>query len=620
MGFFRPLKDYVKTRPEEFPDQKNRKKRFIEKLPPAPPEPAKVAAPLSKEELKAQKKRDRQTLNLLKIRLQPIMDQIRTRHKKFRTGVIEEAQYRYLYDEADPGTVTSDLPTDFRATATFRPFEIGEDGHGVRGLIEPSTGKFYYNLDSVTIEKRLSNGYYKRPKDFLADIKRFAKDAKTIGDEDRLLKANELLANVEVDIGGIELTEPAMTAECERVYQRELAREKQLADKAQADAETNRGMPPPQIVSNVPHDSGTTSSANNSLGPIKLGINTDMRGADILSRFHPTTPSRPSPASVLTNGVHKDSELRTGERTNGTTSDEGNKGDIEEDTPMGEASAATSAQKSDEDHTSSSFDQRGSAQPRPFYQYTAPSQQLREEFGQSEPLSQTGAITSMKKGSQAADYQNDASTTDTPSNKRSSGPQQSTQESGPNLFNFDESAANDLPATQPGTLSQFYRRRTRRPFPLDTILTCVSELPYSQNSHAAQNSNPSQQTRASASQAPPVPLFDEAAKKPEEHATARRPSTHLQDLLNPSPPPNLVLPPEDELDRVIQKIARDCMELTVEQLEQVNSALMEMIWQTRDQWNREKVMSMVEAAASDVRNDMRLVGQDIPPSTTDSYR
>lgn len=617
-SFFAPLKDYVDTRPEDFPDQKNRKKRFLEKLPPAPIEIKAPALP-SKEEQKAQKKRDRQTLNLLKIRLQPIMDQIRTRHKKFRTGVIDESQYRYLYDEADPGTVTSDLPTEFRATATFRPFEIGEDPHGVRGLLEPSTNNFYYNLDSVTIEKRLSNGYYKRPKDFLADIKRLAKDAKTIGDEDRLLKANELLANVEVDIGGIELAEPALTAECERVYQRELAREKEQADKARADAEANKDMPPPQVTSNVPHNSGMTSE-NTSVGPIKLGINTDTRGADILSRFHPTTPSRPSPASNLTNGIHKsESEPKTGERTNGTTSDEGNKGDVDQDTPMaGDGSAPTSGQKSSETHTSSSFDNRGSAQPRPFHQYTAPSQQLREEFGQSEPLSQTGAITSMKKGSQAADYQNDASTTDTPGDKRSSGPQNSTQESGPNLFNFDESVGHDLPATQPGMLNRFQARRSRRYAHKAIDLTCT-ELPYSQNSHAPNNSNPSQQTRTSASQAPPVPLFDAAAKKPEEHNTARRPSTHLADLLNPSPPENLVRPPEDELDRLVRKIARDCMELTVEQLEQVNSTLMDVIWQTRDLWNREKVLSMVENAASEVRNDMRLVGQDVPPSTNDSY-
>ncbi|ETN37401.1 uncharacterized protein HMPREF1541_08392 [Cyphellophora europaea CBS 101466] len=622
LKFFEPIKEYISMRPEEFPEHKNRKKRQLEKLPAAPPEPVKAPTPLSKEELKAQKKRDRQALNMLKIRLQPIMDQIRTRHKKFRTGVIDESQIRYLYDEADPGTVTSDLPTEFRATATFRPFEIGKDVHGVPGLVEQSTGKFYYNLDSVTIEKRLSNGYYKRPKDFLADIRRLAKDAKTIGDDDRLLKANELLANVEVDIGGIEVGEPVLAAECEKVYQRELAREKEMLDKAKADA-MNQHMPPPVFVSNVPHNSGTdVSGGNTSIGPIKLGINTDTRGPDLLSRFQPTTPSRPSSTSVLTNGVHKnDSAGNSGERTNGTTSSEGHRGDVDDDTPMGGTnSVPTSGQKSDGTHSSSSFDNRASAQPRPFHQYTAPSQQLREEFGQSEPLSQTGGITSMKRGSQAADYQNDASTTDTPGDKKSSGPQHSTQESGPNLFNFDESVGRDLPATQPGMLHELFKRRTRHEEPEDPCLTGDTELPNSQNSHAPQNSNPSQQTRTPGSQAPPVPLFDGATKKAEQSERNRRPSTHLQDLLNPSPLPNFVRPPQHELNRVVYKLSRDCMDLTVEQLEQVNSSLMEVIWQTRDEWNREKVLEEVEAAASEVRNDMRGAGQNVPPSTGQSYR
>ena len=213
--FFAPLKNYVRTSPNDFPDPTNRKKRILPELRPAPPDPEKGPALPTKEEQKTQKKRDKLVLNMLKIRLQPIMDQIRTRHRKFRNGVIEESQIRYLYDEADPGTVVSDLPHDMRATGTFRPFEIGKDAHGVPGLIEQANGRFFYNLDSVTIEKRLSNGYYKRPKDFLADIKRLAKDAKTIGDEDRLLKANELMANVEVDISTIEVQEPALAKECE---------------------------------------------------------------------------------------------------------------------------------------------------------------------------------------------------------------------------------------------------------------------------------------------------------------------------------------------------------------------------------------------------------------------
>lgn len=624
LRFFEPIKSYVCTRPDDFPDPQNRKKRHIEKLPPAPPEPAKAATPPSKEELKAQKKRDRQTLNMLKIRLQPIMDQIRTRHKKFRTGVIEESQIRYLYDEVDPGTVTSDLPIDMQAAATFRPFEIGKDAHGVAGLVEQATDKFFYNIESVTIEKRLSNGYYKRPKDFLADIRRLAKDAKTIGDEDRLLKANELLANVEVDIGTIELQEPVLAAECEKVYQRELAREKELLDKAKADAEANRDMPPPVVVSDLPPHGASTTTENSSLGPVKLGINTNPGGLDFLARFNPQTPSRAS-TSVLTNGVHKgDSNATTAERTNGTTSSEGHKGDVDEDTPMGEAnSGPTSGEKSNETqvtNASSSFDAaRSSAQPRLFEHFTAPSQQLKEQFGVSEPLSQTGGITSMKKGSHAADYQNSASTTDTPQERKNSGPssgqQKSTQESGPNLFNFDESVGIDLPATQPGKFCSHSCVRT-----YENLIYCA-EL--SQSSHAPTNGANGQPSlgRNVAQSAPPVPLFTgkETNVQQPTSSPARRPSTHIQDILNPTPPPNIRLPNTADLDGAVYKLASDCLHLTIEQLEQINSVLMDVLWQTRSEWDREKVLGQVLEAASEVRADMRAVGQDVPPSTNQSY-
>ncbi|KAK2808692.1 hypothetical protein FQN49_008695, partial [Arthroderma sp. PD_2] len=196
--FFQPIIDFISTAPSDFPDPDNRKKRVLERLELAPPPPAKPPPPPTKEELKAQKRKDRQTLNLMKIRIQPIMDQIR-KYKRFRSGVVDEAHIRYLYDDDNPNVVTSDVPVQERST--FRPYEKDTDKAGVPGLREVASGKFYYNLDIVTIEKRLSNGYYKRPKDFLADIKRLAKDAKQLGEPDRQLKANELLANVEVDIG-----------------------------------------------------------------------------------------------------------------------------------------------------------------------------------------------------------------------------------------------------------------------------------------------------------------------------------------------------------------------------------------------------------------------------------
>jgi ATPase family AAA domain-containing protein 2 len=616
--FFEPIKRYVKTRPDHFPDPANRKKRQLETLPTAPPEAAKPVVPPTKQEQKAQRKRDRQTLNLLKIRLQPIMDQIRTKYRKFRTGVIDENQIRYLFEEADPEVVTSDLPAASRAT--FRPFEVGKDAHDVPGLVEQASGKFFYNLDTVTIEKRLSNGWYKRPKDFLADIRRLAKDAKMIGDEERELKANELLTNVEVDIDLIELNEAALAAECDRVYERELARETEMLDRARADAAANQDMPPPQVISNVPHNTDSLTSGT-TLGPIKLGVHTDPRGIDILSRLHPVTPSRPSTTSLMTNGIHKSDGTNTDERTNGTTSSEGHRADVENDTAMvGTDSVPTSGQKS---QTTSSFDNRASAQPKPYYQMTAPSQEMREKYGDSAPLSQTGGLTAMKKGSSAADYLNSASSTDTPEAKRnsagSSGQQQSTQESGPNLFNIDETLGQDLPATQPGKSIQDLPPGRLSTTPWENyFLTTVTELPNSQSSQLVAP------PRKVAIPVPPIPTptWDAGDAQGIQASRAiqqqRRPSTDLQALLNPAEEA-LVLPSEQTLDAAVNQIATSCVELTVEQLEQVNSVLMEILWQTRNEWDRENVLGKIVTGAHQVRSDMRTVGQDMPPSSNESY-
>ena len=628
--YFQPLGDYLRTSPSDFPDPKNRKKRHLEKLSIAPPEPEKALAPPTKEEAKAQKKRDRLTLNMLKMRLQPIMDQIRTKYKKFRLPVIEESQIRYLMDEADPGTVTSDIPHDIQARATFRPFEIGKDVHEVPGLVEQATGNFFYNLDSVTIEKRLSNGYYKRPKDYLADIKRLAKDARTIGDEDRLLKANELLSNVEVDVEGISLGEPALVAECEKVYQRELEREKDALTKARAEADANKDMPPPRVYSNVPHNGPSTGTSTNATdGPIFLG-EPAMRRNDLLSRFRPVTPSRPPSHSttVLTNGIHPDEPRQSADLTNGTSPDEGNEGDVE----MGGAeSEPTSKERSNETqktHTTSSFGNRESAQPRPFHSYTAPSQQLRKEHDMSNPFSQTGALTPMPPGSQAADFQNEASTTQSTSGRKNNstpssvaataGPREhdapNTQNTGPDLFKFDEHlGGSQIPDTQgmhfPVAKSAPCRPRQWRSYDCGIDLTyCSDEPQLSQPSNASQAARPrnsqSQGQGLDRSSQPPVPLF----KDPQQHThqTERRNSA-LQDILNPAPSevkPNLILPTPTVIENLLVDFAAKTSGLSIEQLEQLNSMLMDTLWTTRGEWDRTKVLETVAGVFNETLEDM----------------
>jgi SpoVK/Ycf46/Vps4 family AAA+-type ATPase len=443
--FFGKVIEYVKTSPDDFPDPENRKRRKLETLEVAPAPPPTTDATLTKEQQKAQKRKDRQTLNLLKIRIQPIMDQIK-KYKRFRAGVVDDSQIRYLFEEADPSILTSDLPLEERQT--FRPFEKDFDKNGVPGLKEVATGRFFYNLEIVTIEKRLSNGYYKRPKDFLADIKRIAKDARALGDQERMLRANELLTNVEVDIGGIEQGDPALVAECEAVYTRELEREKAALERAKK-ADTTGDMAPPAHT-NVPH--GNTDS-NASSGPVVLG-------QPFVNGARPVTPAGPT-----SNGNHGAGGSDLNEGAAHTSNSNEAMSHVEDgDTLMTNSDETNYTGRAT---ANSSFGP--SAQPKHPLSNTAPSQQIRRESGLCN-LSQRGPMTPMAPGSQPGDYSNDASTTQTTSDKKtdqSTGPQFNTQSpaagSGPRVDYPDLTSYPDrisqeehLPDTQQGKYFKIY--------------------------------------------------------------------------------------------------------------------------------------------------------------------
>ena len=519
------------------------------------------------------------------------MDQIKQKFKKFRTGVIDESQIRYLYDEEDPATVSTDLPHELRQQAHFRPYETGTDDHGTPGLVEVASGKFYYNLEIVTIEKRLSNGYYKRPRDFLADIKKLTKDAKTMDDQERLLKANELQANVEVDMGFIETTEPGLAAECEHVYAREAKREKEKMEKARHAAEAEgRAVPP--IISNVPpQDSGTTVST----GPIVLG-QPIMNGQPSQALAHPLTPSRPSEHSTLTNGYA--GEISDLADTGGHAPQSNGSSVPSADVPMVNSDDGPSTERETQH---SSFGQ--SAQYRPAHSYTGPpslQQRERSAFG---TLSQKGAITPMISGSQPQDYANDASTTtsDKRTSDRSSVPYFNTQSTngpqgpghgGPefDLLGDRASANSQLPDTQ-GMISQLSATK-------GNALTRRLDLPHSQSSGF--NSSQSQPPSQPGSQ-PPVPAFN---------APSRPQNASIHALLNDEAPPTLITD-GGFLASLLPVLVDESKGCSVEQLEQLNSMLMDYIWRTRGDWNRTKITTTAMQMFRDTLADMRQMASEL---------
>ncbi|KAM3509658.1 hypothetical protein MY10362_000452 [Beauveria mimosiformis] len=285
-AFFQKTLELIKLPSGKFPDPQKREKRKLEVLPPAPKiEPP----PPTKAEIKALKKKDHQYLNALKIQLQPIMDQINRKYKKFRQPVIPQAQIEYLFAESDPNYVRPDI-----ATADSRPFEIVKDKNDVDVLRDTVTGKTFYNLETTTIEERLSNGYYARPKDFLFDIKALAKDAKNIGDKERTLKANELLSNVEVDIASIENSTTSMV-DWEALYQRQIQRTKQRAEKERQRKAQATNLALERIQSDI-----GGGNESDSQGPVTLGV--QVSEDTTTARFQLRSPEPPAEAHGLSNG------------------------------------------------------------------------------------------------------------------------------------------------------------------------------------------------------------------------------------------------------------------------------------------------------------------------------
>ena len=563
-----------------------------------PPELPKEPPALTKTELKAQKKKDRLYLNLLKQRIQPIMDQIKLKHKKFRTGVIDESQIRYLFDEEDPTIVSTDLPLEERRMDPSRLYERATNDHGEPGLVHKATGKFFYNMEIVTIEKRLSNGYYKRPKDFAADIKKLVKDAKMIDDPERIIKANELLTNVEVDTDNIGVEMPWLVAELENVYARELKREKEMVEKAkQAAAAEGRRID--TIPSNVPPADIGASMTEQSTGPIVLG-------EPITNGLvqHPITPSNASQPSTLTNGFSGGlsdlSDLHGHQQSNGTSVPSRN----EEDVHMSKSDDGPSTQKETQD---SSIGPSAQTRPNTFPGGPHSIDQRRSIPGS---LSQHSFMTPVAAGSDIRDYTNYASTTS--SEKRNTGPssgEKNTQSTaggnpdGPDLGVFGTAMGPDsqLPDTAGNTQG--------KPTVGHLFSNVLAHTKAASQSSTRPNSNPSnpsssqgqlsQQERLS--QTPAVPQFP-------------RDGTTINSLLNdPAPDQSRALTshrPQLVVDHAytsnfLETIVSQTSGCSVEQLEQIYSALMSEIWKTRDDWDRGKVGRKVGEVFEETMEDIQ---------------
>lgn len=542
--FFKNISHYIRMSPADFPDPDNRKKRVLPTLEAAP-----VVVPvIDPKELaareKQQKKEDRLTLMKLKMAIQPVMDHLKRQYRRFFKPILDESWYAYLLEEQDPDHFRTDLPPDQQqAEGVVRPWEYSKDARGVNVLLHVESGNKYYNLDLGNIEKRLSNGYYKRPQDFLFDIKTLAKDAKTYGDAERTLKGNEMAANVEVDMAVIKQNHPGLTEECEALYMRELARaQKALEQRSKALAGSKEAQ---AEVAQVPPEQSLTTTESS--GPIVLGEPVPGHLA-----MPPVTPLRPPPMSHLSNGTH-------GEEGAPHTQPNGSAVPPNDDTTMTDSQDLNTQRD---------------------FQFQTPSR-----IDTQTQKSQKSGLTYMGPNSHPSDFHNSASTT-------TSG-QKTSNRSSDNKFGTQSSNG------APGCVPNFSAMKPE--------VGGSQQLPDTQEVHYSSQSDPSQSSQPQRKNSMPAPA------PPSTHPH----TTNLTDILNDEEPkPQLILTDElvTDLHHHLVSSTSGC---SLEQLEQINAALMDALWKHRSDYNRNVVLQRVQDAFNVIIEDIQKM-QEILKSSQES--
>ncbi|KAI1355646.1 hypothetical protein F5Y01DRAFT_149557 [Xylaria sp. FL0043] len=536
--YFARVIAHIQRMPKDFPDPMHRKKRQLEELPIAPPPPAKK---LTKEEIHNEDVRYRQALNLMKVHLQPIMDQISKKYQKFRHPVIPESQYQYLLDEADPNYVRADV-----ADAPPRPYELAEDSDGYPGLRETTTGKFFYNLDVNIIETRLANGYYWRPYEFLKDVRALKSDAENIGDRARWLKASELLANVEVDVLDVDEKLRNTGINWERLYETHKKRKEEREERARK----KKAM---QSVVDAARSSASNGGSLPQNGTHTTSLHTTTAQFQVIGG--PSNGIVAATASnVTTNGTSVPSR---------TTDD---------DVQMGD-----SGNHSGHSPPMQPPSQWPRMQPRSLHS------SVMATPGRMTQISQVSAVQSLPPGVSPSALVNDASTT------RTSDPSNRSSHLSAHLTNGESG-----PETLPDTL----------PYPDNSQISSSDERwPHSQADgmlrgyvpqprHSQDSQHQASPTAAKPSHAPSVANL---LNEPLDEAPLSQPQSQkgLQVELS-----------EGSAELLLAELTKRTSGCTIEQLEQINRDLMTKLWETRGEHNRMKVCNLITQVFNESMHDI----------------
>lgn len=153
-------------------------------------------------------------------------------------------------------------------------------------ILEVSTGRRYYNMDLDVVEERLWNGYYCEPKQFLADIKMIHHDSVTSEDRERIVRSSEMVTNAQVYIDEISL-DTQFVDECKAVHKREIQEQERLLKLAEIEVDKDTVVPVDSI-------NGTTN------GHTHPSINGTIQDDSDIAMLDVTTTLLPEDSSLQT--------------------------------------------------------------------------------------------------------------------------------------------------------------------------------------------------------------------------------------------------------------------------------------------------------------------------------
>ncbi|KAK6338117.1 hypothetical protein TWF696_001588 [Orbilia brochopaga] len=620
--FFQRVINFIRKSPKEFPDPTTRPKRKMEQLPIAAAPPPRE---LTKAEIRKQRHEDKYSVYQLKVRLMPIIEMLKQRYKRLRRGIIPPERLEQLIVPVNDEVVVSDI----RAEPDVR---MTKDDDGVDMFFDVTRGKAFYNLDLEVIEERIFNGYYVKPSQFVRDVQHLAADCNASGDRTLFGMASELKANAEMPIMELKKEQPALWAEWIGVWNRALARMKKRREE---------GTSAPAAIT-VSDESSTARAEVSEMqvsaaGP---GPSTTAFQKKMFAVSSGASPFQQAQMQMMPPLI----EERDVDSSNGyIASAEMGPRDSDGDAVMSDIATAGSGlnaqSSSDQSSTFKTAAQSQSMIPQASQTAAVLATQISARVNETQTVHSETARFSSALGISATHTQFEQNTllaSSTESKKTSQSQDASNRASGPSNHtgssNRTDVPQDTPPAARPTTYMSDYSggsasirhqqmmqqasTTTGYEFP---IAFGDSQLPDTQPLASSDGSAPSQfvpggalnfSTQATggysnSSQAsplgPPALRHARAVDLPGPSPTSSMPMPAFRRQLSPDPP--LQLDPE-ELRAFQRRLVTASAGFTIEQLEQVNAAIMDLVWRHRGNWDRNEILREGVEVLEDVLEDV----------------